>query len=112
MLSILLSRFGHSVTPAGDGAEVLQQWQKGGFDVVLMDIQMPVMDAMETTRVIREHERKNGGHLPIIALTAHALKETREHMLSAGFDGYVSKPIDLKLLHDEMRQVIVQDGKM
>ena len=112
MLSILLSRFGHSVTPAGDGAEVLQQWQKGGFDVVLMDIQMPVMDGMETTRVIREHERKNGGHLPIIALTAHALKETREHMLSAGFDGYVSKPIDLKLLHDEMRQVIVQDGKM
>jgi len=108
MLSILLSRFGHSVTPAGDGAEVLQQWQKGGFDVVLMDIQMPVMDGMETTRVIREHERKNGGHLPIIALTAHALKETREHMLGSGFDGYVAKPIDLGILHAEMKRVVVQ----
>lgn len=109
MLSLLLSRFGHSVIPAGDGAEVLQQWQKGGFDVVLMDIQMPVMDGMETTRIIRAHEMKNGGHLPIIALTAHALKETREHMLGAGFDGYVSKPIDLKLLHEEMRRVVIQD---
>ncbi len=110
MLSSLLSRFGHNVSTVGDGAELLLKWQKGGFDVALMDIQMPVMDGMETTRVIREYEKKSGEHLPIIALTAHALKETREHMLSSGFDGYVSKPVDLKLLHEEMRLVVAQDG--
>jgi signal transduction histidine kinase/ActR/RegA family two-component response regulator len=111
MLSLLLSRYGHTVTQAGDGGELLHHWQKGEFDVALMDIQMPVMDGMETTRVIREREKKSGAHLPIIALTAHALKDTREHMLSAGFDGYVSKPVDLKLLHEELRQVIVQHGE-
>ena len=110
MLSLLLSRCGHTVTQAGDGGELLHHWQKGEFDVALMDIQMPVMDGMETTRVIREHEKKSGAHLPIIALTAHALKETREHMLSSGFDGYVAKPVDLNLLHEEMRQVLAQNG--
>ncbi|MCE1225324.1 MAG: ATP-binding protein [Geobacteraceae bacterium] len=110
MLSLLLSRYGHTVTQAGDGGELLHHWQKGEFDVALMDIQMPVMDGMETTRVIREREKKSGAHLPIIALTAHALKETREHMLSSGFDGYVSKPIDLKLLHEELRQVLAQQA--
>ena len=111
MLSLLLSRYGHTVTQAGDGGELLHHWQKGEFDVALMDIQMPVMDGIETTRVIREHEKKSGAHLPIIALTAHALKETREYMLSSGFDGYVSKPIDLKLLHEEMRLVVVQPSE-
>ena len=111
MLSLLLSRCGHTVTQAGDGGELLHHWQKGEFDVALMDIQMPVMDGIETTRVIREHEKKSGAHLPIIALTAHALKETREYMLSSGFDGYVSKPIDLKLLHEEMRLVVVQPSE-
>jgi len=111
MLSLLLSRYGHTVTQAGDGGELLHHWQKGEFDVALMDIQMPVMDGMETTRVIREREKKSGAHLPIIALTAHALKETREHMLSSGFDGYVSKPVDLKLLHKELRQVVVQPSE-
>ena len=71
---------------------------------------MPVMDGMETTRLIREHEKKNGSHVPIIALTAHALKETREHMLSSGFDGYVSKPVDLGALHVEMKRVVTQDA--
>ncbi|SJZ65896.1 Signal transduction histidine kinase [Trichlorobacter thiogenes] len=110
MLSLLLSRYGHTVTQANDGGELLHHWQKGEFDVALMDIQMPVMDGMETTRVIREHEKKSGAHLPIVALTAHALKETREHMLSSGFDGYVAKPVDLKLLHEEMKLVIAQGG--
>jgi signal transduction histidine kinase/ActR/RegA family two-component response regulator len=110
MLSLLLSRYGHTVTQANDGGELLHHWQKGEFDVALMDIQMPVMDGMETTRVIREHEKKSGAHLPIIALTAHALKETREHMLGSGFDGYVAKPVDLKLLHEEMKLVIAQGG--
>jgi CheY-like chemotaxis protein len=71
-----------------------------------MDIQMPVMDGVEATRVIREHEQKYGDHTPIIALTAHALNEQREHLLGAGFDGYVSKPIDLSVLNGEMKQVL------
>lgn len=110
MLSLLLSRFGHTVTQAGDGAELLQHWRNGCFDLLLMDIQMPVMDGIETTRVIREHEKKDGSHVPIIALTAHAMKETRGELLGAGFDGYVSKPVDLGLLFVEIKQVMTQHG--
>ncbi len=111
LLTILLSRFGHEVISSGDGIELLEQWRIGTFDVVLMDIQMPLMDGVETTQVIREHEKKNGGHAPIIALTAHALKDTREQLLLSGFDGYISKPIDLIALHAEMKRVVTQNEK-
>lgn len=106
MVANLLRHFGHQVTCSGNGAHALEQWRASSFDIILMDIQMPVMDGVEATRVIREHEQKNGGHTPIIALTAHALNEQREHLLGAGFDGYVSKPIDLSVLNGEMKQVL------
>jgi CheY-like chemotaxis protein len=73
-----------------------------------MDIQMPVMDGIETTQVIREYEKKNGGHIPVIALTAHAMQEQREHLLVSGFDGYVSKPVELTALNAEMKRVTSQ----
>jgi signal transduction histidine kinase len=106
MLTLLLIRFGHEVTSSGDGTELLEQWRAGTFDVILMDIQMPVMDGVETAQVIREHEKAHGGHAPIIALTAHAMEESREQLLLSGFDGYVSKPIDLAVLHQEMKRVL------
>jgi CheY-like chemotaxis protein len=108
MLTQLLRHFKHVVTSVGDGADALQHWQKDSYDVILMDIQMPVMDGIETTQVIREYEKKNGGHIPVIALTAHAMQEQREHLLVSGFDGYVSKPVELTALNAEMKRVTSQ----
>jgi CheY-like chemotaxis protein len=71
-----------------------------------MDVQMPVMGGDEATLRIREGERQSGGHLPIIALTAHAMLEERERLLAAGFDAHVAKPVDLALLCAEMARLI------
>jgi PAS domain S-box-containing protein len=89
----LLEKAGHTVTLARDGKEALAALAGATFDLVLMDVQMPEMSGTEATAVIRERERAQGGHLPIIALTAHALTGDRERCLAAGADGYVAKPI-------------------
>jgi PAS domain S-box-containing protein len=89
----ILAQFGHRVTVAGNGREALEITAGRDFDVVLMDVQMPEMDGLEATRRIRERERGTGGHLPIIAMTAHALTGDRERCLDAGMDEYLSKPI-------------------
>jgi CheY-like chemotaxis protein/signal transduction histidine kinase/HPt (histidine-containing phosphotransfer) domain-containing protein len=89
----LLERRGHSVIAVGDGRQALDALEQGGFDVVLMDMQMPEMDGLEATRAIREREARTGGYIPIVALTAHAVKGYRERCLEAGMDDYVSKPI-------------------
>jgi CheY-like chemotaxis protein len=89
----LLEKRGHAVTVAGDGRAALEALEKDSFDLVLMDVQMPVMDGLEATRAIRAKEKQTGGHLPVVAMTAHALKEDQERCLSAGMDDYVSKPI-------------------
>jgi len=96
----LLTKRGHSVVVANDGREALSALDREAFDVVLMDVQMPVMDGFEATVAIREKETKTGNHIPIVAMTAHAMKGDQERCLEAGMDGYVSKPINLKaLLH-------------
>ncbi|MBL8229183.1 MAG: response regulator [Bryobacterales bacterium] len=94
----LLERQGHRVTVASNGAEVLGAVTQEQFDLVLMDVQMPMMDGVEATLRIREQERETGKHLPIIALTAHAMKDDELQCLAAGMDGYVTKPIDLAQL--------------
>ncbi len=93
LTTLLLERAGHWVTVAHDGREAVELWRAGSFDLILMDIQMPEMDGFETTARIRSLERQRDTHTPIIALTAHALREDRERCIAAGMDGYLSKPI-------------------
>lgn len=89
----LLEKRGHYVTVAADGKEALALLKSAKFDVALMDVQMPVMDGFEATRAIRQEERRTEKHLPIVAITAHALQGDRERCLAVGMDAYVSKPI-------------------
>jgi len=94
LVATLLRKRGYDVATASNGREALRMLHAGdGFDVVLMDVQMPDMDGFETTAAIRTAEVVSGGHLPIVAMTAHALAEDRERCLQAGMDGYISKPI-------------------
>jgi two-component system, sensor histidine kinase and response regulator len=90
----LLQRRGHEVTVVSTGVEALEALKTNPFDVVLMDVQMPVMGGFEATAVIRAAEQQTGRHLRIVAMTAHAMTGDRERCLSAGMDGYLAKPID------------------
>jgi len=94
----LIEKLGHQVEVVSNGRQALAASGRGGFDLALMDVQMPEMDGMEATRLIRERERRAGTHLPIVAMTAYAMKGDREKCLEAGMDGYVAKPIQLKEL--------------
>jgi signal transduction histidine kinase/DNA-binding response OmpR family regulator len=89
----LLEKLGHRVTVAGTGRAALDLLDREPFDLALMDVQMPEMGGFEATAELRERERATGAHLPVIAMTAHAMKGDRERCLAAGMDGYVSKPI-------------------
>ncbi|MCH7989916.1 MAG: response regulator [Planctomycetes bacterium] len=102
VLAWQLKKWGHRVTTANDGREALKALERHSFDLILMDVQMPHMDGLETTTKIREREKLTGEHIPIVATTAHALKEYKEKCLAAGMDGYISKPID----PDELRSII------
>jgi two-component system, sensor histidine kinase and response regulator len=89
----LLERFGHTVTVAANGKKAVEAWEKGGFDAILMDVQMPEMNGWEATRAIRDKERSIGERVPIIAMTAHAMKGDDERCFAAGMDDYLTKPI-------------------
>jgi signal transduction histidine kinase/ActR/RegA family two-component response regulator len=108
-IATLLQRLGHEVTLAEDGAQALVAWRAGDFQAVLMDVQMPVMDGLEATRAIRQEETARGGHVPIFALTAHAMAADRERCLAAGMDGYVSKPIQPETLMRALDKAIAGD---
>jgi two-component system, sensor histidine kinase and response regulator len=94
----LLEKFGHNVTVAINGAEAVEKYREGSFDVVLMDVQMPEMDGFEATAAIREIENQNQRRTPIIAMTAHAMVGDRQRCLDAGMDDYISKPIRVPAL--------------
>jgi len=96
----LLEKAGHEVTLVRNGRAALEALDQTAFDLVLMDVQMPEMDGFEATAAIREREEESGGHIPLIAITAHAMRGDRERCLQAGFDGYVSKPVQFKELFD------------
>ncbi len=88
----LLEKRNHTIVVAENGLEAIAAWEREPFDLALFDVQMPEMDGLEATRVIRQREQIQGGHLPIIAMTAAAMKRDYEHCFEAGMDGYVSKP--------------------
>jgi CheY-like chemotaxis protein len=96
----------HHVTVATNGQEAVQAVLSESFDLVLMDVQMPILDGLEATAKIRARERETGTHVPIIAMTAHALKGDRERCLEAGMDGYVAKPIRARELFAVIEQVV------
>jgi two-component system, chemotaxis family, CheB/CheR fusion protein len=105
-----LSRFGYTMEAAVDGRDALEVWRRGSFDIILMDVEMPGMDGIEATRCIREAEQAGWRRTPVIALTAHALKTDQERLLGLGFDGYVSKPVDMELLRDEITRCLTLSG--
>lgn len=100
VISNLLRPLGHFVQIAGNGEEALHLLENSHYDLILMDILMPVMDGLETTRLIREKESLTGKHIPIIALTAYAIYGDREKFLAAGMDDYLSKPIKMEDLYN------------
>ena len=93
LVTRLLEKRGHRVVLAVDGRQAIEALHRGSFDLVLMDVQMPEMDGLEATTIIREKEKKTGKHQPIIALTAHAMTGDRDRCLTAGVDAYLTKPI-------------------
>jgi PAS domain S-box-containing protein len=105
-LVAMLKLMGHEVRVALNGKEALEMWHAALFNCILMDIAMPVMDGRQAVATIREQEQKMGGHTPVIALTAHALVGDRERFLAEGFDGYVSKPVDIKVLASELQRLV------
>ncbi|MEO5954859.1 MAG: response regulator, partial [Nitrospiraceae bacterium] len=101
-----LEKRGHTVVVVGNGRQVLAALERETVDLVLMDIQMPEMDGFAATAAIREREKATGGHLPIVALTAHAMKGDRERCLEAGMDAYVSKPLRVEQLLEAIARVV------
>ena len=99
----LLKKWGHQVTVAENGKIAVDHWLQGGFDLILMDLQMPEMDGIDATKMIRRTELEQGGHIPIIAMTAHAVKGFREQCLEAGMDGYISKPVRKQQLYEAIK---------
>jgi PAS domain S-box-containing protein len=101
----LLERAGHTVVVAEDGRQALAALAEQTFDAILMDVQMPEMDGLEATAVIRYQERGTGRHVPIIAMTAHAMKGDRERCLEAGMDGYLAKPLQIEALLAVLKEI-------
>ncbi|MBN2312255.1 MAG: response regulator, partial [Candidatus Hydrogenedentes bacterium] len=91
----ILEKQGYRADAAANGVEALAALEQGAYDLVLMDVQMPEMDGFEATRAVRQREANSGGHIPIVAMTAHALKGDRERCLDAGMDGYLTKPVNI-----------------
>jgi two-component system sensor histidine kinase/response regulator len=102
----LVAKLGHSAQVVNSGREVLEALEGGTFDLILMDIQMPDMDGLEAAAAIRSKEKQGGGHIPIVAMTAHAMKGDQERCLEAGMDGYVSKPLNSESLSRAIQEAI------
>jgi two-component system, sensor histidine kinase and response regulator len=98
----VLTKQGHRVTVAGNGRVAVAAWQTQRFDVILMDVQMPEMDGLQATAAIRQIETERGGHILIVAMTAHAMKGDRERCLEAGMDDYLPKPIRAKQIAEKL----------
>ncbi len=103
--SKILEMHGHSVTIAGDGITAVEKYMSGAFDMILMDVQMPEMDGTEATVKIRQHEKETGKHIPIVAMTALAMKGDRDKCFECGMDEYISKPIEMEELFKTINKI-------
>ena len=111
VLGTMLERLRYQVDFAEDGQKVVEMWQQGGYDLILMDVQMPRQDGFQATRAIRDQER--GERIPIIAMTAHAMKEDEKRCIAAGMDGYISKPIDFRECLEKVKELTARrEGPM
>lgn len=90
---------------AQNGKEALDITDRQAFDIILMDVQMPVMDGLEATRQIRAREQRAGGHVPIVALTANTSPQDQQMCLQAGMDDYIAKPVDINKLFATLQRV-------
>ena len=104
IVRVLVERLGHKVDHVSDGRAALEAIERGAYDLALMDIQMPHVDGLEVTRAVRAREAERGGHLPILAMTANAMKGDEELCLAAGMDGYLSKPISFARFQEALHQ--------
>jgi signal transduction histidine kinase/CheY-like chemotaxis protein/HPt (histidine-containing phosphotransfer) domain-containing protein len=102
LASRILEKRGHTVTLATNGVEAVAAWEQHEFDIILMDVQMPQLDGLTATGIIREKETKRGTHVPILAMTAHAMAGDRERCIESGMDDYISKPLNAHLLLDKI----------
>ena len=102
----MLEKQGHTVVVAGDGLKALAALERDRFDVILMDVQMPFMDGVEATDAIRKREKATGDHIPIVAMTAHAMSGDQQRFLQSGMDGYISKPVRPQELFDAIEDVL------
>jgi len=102
----MLERFGHEVSIAGNGLETIEYFKQHKYDLIFMDVQMPEMDGLTATAEIRKIEQETGGHIPIVAMTAHAMAGDKERCLEAGMDSYVSKPIRRKELKHVISEIV------
>jgi signal transduction histidine kinase/ActR/RegA family two-component response regulator len=107
-LGLLLKWAKFRIDFAEDGLKAVEMWETGKYDLVLMDIQMPLLNGFEVTRAIREKEQQRGGYTPIIAMTAHAFKEDEERCLASGMDSFISKPLDIDKCIKLIGQIIQQ----
>jgi two-component system sensor histidine kinase/response regulator len=108
----LLEKNGHTVTVAENGRIALDIWQRQPFDLILMDVQMPEMDGLQATQAIRDHERRNRGHIPVVAMTAHAMKGDQERCLAAGMDAYLTKPIHTQELLATLERCVAANSNV
>jgi CheY-like chemotaxis protein len=106
LISRLLQKLGHDVKVVENGFEAIQALAAEEFDLVAMDMQMPVMDGLEAVRKIREKEKISGQHIPIVAMTANAFEEDKRRCIEAGMDGYLIKPVNSLTIRTEIARVM------
>jgi CheY-like chemotaxis protein len=107
----ILKILGHNVLTAENGKIALEMWEKGNYDLILMDIMMPEMDGFQTTRAVREMEKNRNKHIPIIALTAQASKEIIEECFEAGMDDFIFKPVDFDKIEQKIGWGSIEKAK-
>jgi CheY-like chemotaxis protein len=101
-----LKRRHYVAETANNGLQAVGKWEKGAFDLIIMDVQMPVLDGIAAARVIREKERVRGGHIPILAMTAHAFHDDEARCLDSGMDAYLSKPVNITEAIEVMSKLV------